>query len=297
MTDRAAPALIARVPATEYLDSVADMTSAEAISFGKTPLPPRARRGRTAFTVLELLVVASIISVLVAMLLPSIQNVREKARRVKCMSNLKQIGLAQHLYANDNNGGFYSKRADFTSFWASAPSYPYFPHYFEPLQKYAVKTDILYCPSCLTKNPQNQFFSFPSNIIQPWGSLHNSNVSYGYCAWIWNTASPNTILVFEHPGYQQWNNQIIDTSFVGGAFYIELATRAIYRADGVTVWSPPHADGPTAVPHGTEGSNILFIDGRVNWKTGLIGPFIGNTQVPTDYPYAPPVNPTVHMVY
>lgn len=101
-------------------------------------LPGRCiNRSRCAFSLIELLVVISIISLLVSILLPSLKNAREAARGVTCLSNMRQLALGMTIYTEDFGG-------QFPKAWTNSPWRDWSTDLADYLPENAAKV----CPSC-----------------------------------------------------------------------------------------------------------------------------------------------------
>ena len=134
----------------------------------------RLRRWKEGFTLIELLVVIAIIAILASMVIPSALGVRERARRVKCMNNLREMGKGCTMYSGDFNDYYPSVRAPGTTTSRPLASLALL------FDQYVSSNKIFVCPStsdsCNDLQPGNSF----SAHGQAPSSGTRTQCSYGY---------------------------------------------------------------------------------------------------------------------
>ena len=217
----------------------------------------------SAFTLIELLVVIAIIAILAALLLPTLVNTKERARRVACKSNLRQFTLAVHMYGNENRDRIPVAVPDdqSTAAYEYTPVIPRTTR--DTLIKYAGSQKMLECPS-LGKpfNTRNGWdvglygFVIAYNYLgghtkTPWGS------GGGFSSWI----SPQTLNVDSAlPLITEMN----DWSPAYGNTFAPHGARGPILRNGD--FSNVGAQGGTPKKIGAVGGNVALVDGSVNWK-------------------------------
>lgn len=195
------------------------------------------------FTLIELLVVIAVIAILAAILLPLFAKARAKARQAACLANLRQIGLALTMYADDHDGRFPN--------WLFAGAPPDYLTWNQVLSPYLGTIKVFYCPSF--GRPEER--GSPLEGSPYWGPQYSYLLdliysSYGFnSGWVEGSVSDavadpaGTILIVETvvPGMEH-----LHWGYFGS-------------------FPPSVGGGPWVADRHSEGANVMFVDGHLKW--------------------------------
>jgi prepilin-type N-terminal cleavage/methylation domain-containing protein/prepilin-type processing-associated H-X9-DG protein len=225
-----------------------------------------ARTAGKGFTLIELLVVIAIIAILAGMLLPALASAKERGKRANCTSNMHQMGLANQLYAVDNNDYYFSGIRDGgSSFLLSIST----PMYTTISNQFGEK--VFDCPNVYP-------FSLPGITDSPTGR-YQTGIGY-YIGYHYNAGR-------DYPTNANWTSARKTTDLpklpTDDGMLVLFSEANSWAINGSYRWvMVPHgragavkrngsafifpSEGQTSKKMGSAGGNVGYVDGSVTWK-------------------------------